>query len=112
MFLFFLTQMAVEGHHIASVARITSFAEDDDNFFEASSEASDGDLSCDASSRGVGYNVFALRDQRKAPGVVRAGEGVACEIERVDGNFGSLDEVKRDAAFDLRRVRKKSRRAC
>ena len=104
--------MAVQGQHVASMTRITSSAEDEDDFFEASSEASDEDLSCNASSRGdVGYTEFAFGDQRKTPGVVRAGEGVACEIEESTAS-GSLDEVKRDAAFDLRRVRKKSRRAC
>lgn len=89
------------------MTRITSSAEDEDDFFEASSEASDEDLSCNASSRGdVGYTQFAFGDKRNTPGVVRAGEGVACEIEGGDGHLGSLDEVKRDATFNLRRVRK------
>lgn len=89
--------MAVQGQHVASMTRITSSADDEDDFFEASSEASDEDLSCNASSRGdVGYTEFAFGDQRKTPGVVRAGEGVACEIERGDGHLGSLDEVRRE----------------
>ena len=98
--------MAVQGQHVASMPRKTSSMDDEDDFFEASSEASDEDLSCNASSRGdIGYAEFAFGDQRKNSGVVHASQGDAFEIERGDGHLGSLDEVKHDATFDLHRVR-------